>query len=78
MKKIFLLALIILMSSAGYRSLKREQCSVVRKYEAENEDGKLERHILVKFTDGTIQDEVVSDLTYREIKELDFYYAVKQ
>ncbi len=76
-KKIFLLALTIGLFSMGYRSLKKEQCSVARKFEIEN-NGKLEKHFLVKFTDGTIQDEIVSDAVYRNIKELDFYYAIKQ
>ena len=76
MKKILLLALIITVSSMSYRSLKKEQCSVARKFEIENK-GQLEYHFLVKFADGTIQDEVVSDSVYKDIKELDFYYAIK-
>jgi hypothetical protein len=78
MKKIFVLAIIIGLFSMGYRSLKKEQCSVVHKFEVENSTGKLEKHILLKFIDGTIQDEIVSDKIYRDIKELDFFYAVKQ
>lgn len=78
MKKVILLIIIVASCAMGYKNLKKEKGVVVYKFVTEDLEGKYCNHILVKFEDGTVQDDAVSDLTYKGVKELDFYYSVKQ
>lgn len=78
MRKIVIASLLVSVLIMSYNNVNKEQCAVVRKFISVGIDGRgTDYHLLLKFADGTVKDELVSRYTYNTTKEFDLYRASK-
>lgn len=74
MKKIILIGVVLLSLVTISVSQVKEKGAVVQKFVDEKE----QFHVVVKFADGTVQDNIVTMREYTSTKELEFYSTTRR
>jgi hypothetical protein len=74
MKKIVLISAVLLSLVTISVSQVKEKGAVVQKFVDEQD----RLHVVVKFADGTVQDNIVSRQEYTSTKELEFYSTTRR
>lgn len=74
MKKILITLLLMISLVTVAVSFSKEKGSVIKKFVGDS--GEL--HIVVRFADGTIQDNIVDQRTYSTTKEFEFYSTTRK